>query len=176
MALSVPVANGGTPVMDTNKLNAYRAIVGQAPLANMALASTQIYCNNLYAVGAPAIATWLPILVQIPAPDFGLGVSNSLGGVLIGRYGVTVGPGNLNCPNFLGIANPFSKFTLTTPITVNGTMTNALACPPPFTVTGCVFQSVNGGTLQQALGITGMVADMTGQETFDIPFAPASPV
>jgi hypothetical protein len=174
---------GGTPVIDNSKLNAYRAAVGQASVGNVAEGSTQIYCNNLYAVGAPAIATWLPILVQWPAPDFGLGVSNTLGGLLVGRYGATVGAGNLNCPALLGVANPFSQFTFTA-ANANVTLGNthmvvpsfALVCPPPFSATGCVFQSVNGGTLQQALGITGMVADNTGQATFDIPFAPASPV
>jgi len=167
------VLNNGNP--DINKLNAYRATIGQAPLASVAEASVQTYCNNLYAVGAPAIAKWLPMLLNVPAPDFGLGVSNTLAGVLVGRFGVTVNaPGNggmLNCPGVLGLANPFSKFT---GVGAGG----PLVCPAPnFNPKTCAFIATNGiTTIAQALGVGALVPDMIGQTTFDIPLAPATPV
>lgn len=160
---------------DINKVNAYRAVVGQAPLVSAGEASTQSYCTNLYAVGAPAIAAWLPMLLNVPAPDFAVGVSNTLAGVLVGRYSVTVNApangGMLNCPGLLGKPNPFAKFT---GVGAGG----PLVCPSPnFNPKTCAFIATNGvTTIAQALGVSNLTPDMTGQTTFDIPLAPATPV
>lgn len=161
------VMNNG--VVDVNKLNAYRTAIGQSPLGSAALASTADYCTNLYIVGAPQIAQWLPILVQVPAPDFGLGVSNSLGGLLVGRYGATVGNGNLNCPLLINVPNPFGAFT---GVGAGG----PLVCPQPnFSPLTCKFIATAAvPTIQAALGVSHLVPNMDGQATFDIPVAPGS--
>lgn len=151
----------GVAVADLSKLNAYRTAIGQTQLTNVAQAAPLDYCNNLYAAGAPLLAQWLPLLVQVPAPDFGAGVSNTLGGVLVGRFGVTVMM--LNCNGLTGVANPFNNFS---GVGAGG----PLFCPAPFNPLTCQLGTgLSQTAIAAALGVTNVQTSTNGQTTFDVP-------
>lgn len=99
-----PMVVDGNAAPNLAKLNAFKAQIGQAPLQSLAGAPTLAFCQNLFAVGAPRILSWISGFVAAPPPDFAAGLSNTLAGVLSARFQATVGAGNLNCAALMAAA------------------------------------------------------------------------
>lgn len=100
------VLNNNSP--DINKVNAYRAGVDQAPVAN-ATASTTMYCTNLLNNAPTRLQLDKPITQQRSSPD--QAAANSLFTFLAQRFVAAFGANGLNCTGLLNVANPIKVKT-----------------------------------------------------------------
>lgn len=108
-----PMVVDGNGAANLAKLNAYRAQVGSPQLNSLAGASTIAFCQNMFAVGAPRILSWLTAFVAAPPPDFAAALSTTLAGVLAARFNAAVGADNLNCANLkAGMAGAATKYQM----------------------------------------------------------------
>jgi hypothetical protein len=103
------------------RLNAYRAGVGQPQVASLAGASTKTYCRNLLNVGLPRIAADRPFtsVAKSPFPD----QASTLFNFLAMRFHNTFSsdPGFLHCTRLLHVHNPVT-LTVTDGVVTDATI------------------------------------------------------
>jgi hypothetical protein len=94
-----PMTVDGNGVPNLNKLNAYRVGVNQAPVANVNVANTTLYCQRLGSIAPTRFLSISPFLSTAPSPA-PLQASN-LFTFIASRFMTAFGPGGLNCTGLL---------------------------------------------------------------------------
>jgi len=128
-----------------NKLNAFRASVGQPTVQNLAEANTKTYCTNLLNVAPARMATDAQFTKRQPSPD--AEVANTLFTFMAQRFNVTWGEDGLNCQGLLKQKSPVTVKTNGKGVAVDATINGV----NPNTSVDC---AVNGQLVAGCAGTT----------------------
>jgi len=120
------------------KVNAYRAGLGQPNAATNNDANALDFCSNFYKIHPRRLLKNFRTMINFPSPS--PAVADSLFTFLAQRFFAAFGRNNLNCIDLLGVNNPVN-------LTVNGDglVIGAVIVPPPVG-TGVVTSNPVGGT------------------------------
>lgn len=124
------------------KVNAYRAGLGQPPAATNNDANVLDFCTNFYYLHPARLMKNFRTLVNFPSPT--PTVADSLFTFLAQRFFAAFGVNNLNCVSILGVNNPVN-------LTVNGNgLVVGAVITPPVAPTGTVAKTSAPTTVTKA--------------------------
>lgn len=103
-----------------NKVNLYRAGIGEPQAQNFGQANTVTYCNNMLKIAPPRIQLDAQFTMLRPSPD--AAAANNLTNFLAQRFVAAFGPNGLNCTKLTGKPDPIAVQTDNNGVAIGATI------------------------------------------------------